>query len=137
MPTGVSVDDFIAGIEPPRRRDECAPMLDLMDRATGLRPQMWGPSIIGYGRYAYTYNSGHFGQSMLTGFSPRKAAMVVYVVVGFAAFSDQLARLGPHTHSVSCLYLKRLDRVDEGVLEDIVTNSVRAMKAKYPGWSPA
>lgn len=137
MPTGVSVDDFIAGIEMPRRRDECALMLELMGRATGLRPQMWGPSIIGYGRYAYTYDSGHSGQSTLTGFSPRKAAMVVYVVAGFAAFYGQLARLGPHTHSVFCLYLKRLDRVDEGILEEIVAKSVRAMKAKYPGWSPA
>lgn len=137
MPTGAPVDDFIAGVEPNRRREESTLMLDLMARATGLRPQMWGPSIIGFGRYAYTYDSGHSGQSMLTGFSPRKAAMVVYIVPGFAAFSGQLLRLGPHTHSVSCLYLKRLDRVDAGVLEDIVSTSVRAMQARYPDWTPA
>lgn len=137
MPTGASVAGFIAAIEPAFRRAECATMLDLMARATGLEPQMWGASIVGYGRYAYRYDSGHSGESLMAGFSPRKAAMTVYIVPGFAAFANDLARLGPHTHSVSCLYLKRLDRVDLAVLESMVGEAFRAMRGRHPDWKPA
>lgn len=134
VPTGVPVDRFIGSVEPLRRREESAAMLDLMARATGLIPQMWGPSIVGYGRYAYRYKSGHSGEHLLTGFSPRKAAMTIYIIPGFSAFDDELARLGPHERSVSCLYVKRLDQVDLSVLETIVAGSVRAMQEKYPDW---
>lgn len=136
-PTNVSVASFAAGVEPPRRREECAVMLELMARATGLEPQMWGPSIIGYGRYAYRYESGRAGEHLMAGFSPRKAAMTIYVIPGFSAFEDELSRLGLHERSVSCLYVKRLDGIDLGVLEDIVTRSVRLMKERYPDWQPA
>ena len=136
MPTGVPVEDYIAGLAPGRRRDECPPMLALMHRATSLSPAMWGPTIIGYGRYAYHYESGRKGIAQMTGFSPRKAAMVVYVIPGFGGFSEKLARLGPHEHSVSCLYIKRLDAVDLGVLEDIVSTAFSQMQAKYPDWRP-
>lgn len=135
MPTGRPVGEFIAGVEPAARRAECAVMLDLMASATGLEPQMWGPSIVGYGRYAYTYASGHSGEAIMAGFSPRKQAMTVYVMPGFSAFGDDLARLGAHTHSVSCLYLKRLDRIDLAVLEALVGSAFEAMKARYPDWS--
>ncbi len=133
-PTGVPVDEFIASVESERRRREAGVMLGLMARATGFEPVMWGPTIIGYGRYPYTYSSGHSGEWPLAAFSPRKAQMVVYVMPGFDAYASELAALGPHTHSVSCLYLKRLDAVDLGVLEAIVADSVRVMKERYPGW---
>ncbi|MFZ1682421.1 MAG: DUF1801 domain-containing protein [Rhizobiaceae bacterium] len=133
-PTGVPVEEFIAAVEPERRRREAAIMLDLMARATGFEPLMWGPSIIGYGRYPYTYSSGHSGEWPIAAFSPRKAQLVVYVMPGFDAYATELAALGPHAHSVSCLYLKRLDAVDLAVLERIVTDSVARMKERYPGW---
>lgn len=137
MPTGVPVEEFVGGVEPLRRREESAVLLTLMARATGLKPQLWGPSIVGYGRYAYRYESGHSGESLMAGFSPRRAAMTVYIVPGFAAFANDLARLGPHTHSVSCLYLRRLNRIDLAVLEAMVAKAFDAMQRRYPDWKPA
>ncbi len=131
-PTGASVEAFVDGLADVRRRDESRQLLGLMARATRLAPQMWGPSIVGYGRYRYRYDSGHSGESMLTGFSPRKGAMTVYIVPGFKPYGDLLARLGPHTHSVSCLYLKRLDKIDAAGLEKIVVASVNRMREIYP-----
>ncbi|HMQ58043.1 MAG TPA: DUF1801 domain-containing protein [Rhizobiaceae bacterium] len=131
-PTGASVEAFVDGLADVRRRDESRQLLGLMARATRLAPQMWGPSIVGYGRYRYRYDSGHSGESMLTGFSPRKGAMTVYIVPGFKPYGDLLARLGPHTHSVSCLYLKRLDKIDAAVLEELVVASVNRMREIYP-----
>jgi hypothetical protein len=95
--TGVRPEDFLATVEPERRRRESYEMLDLMGRATGLEPRMWGPSIVGYGRYAYRYDSGHSGQSFLTGFSPRKAALTVYVMPGFDKWTGWRSSAGTST----------------------------------------
>ena len=92
---------------------------------------MWGESLIGYGFYHYKYESGHEGDYFLTGFSPRKSATSIYIMPGFKQYTDQLARLGPHKHSVSCLYITKLARIDLAVLEGIVTDSVKRMKAMY------
>ncbi|MVA97582.1 DUF1801 domain-containing protein [Nitratireductor sp. CAU 1489] len=135
--TGASVEDFLSSVEQDRRRREGFDMLDLMAEATGFEPRMWGPSIVGYGRYAYRYESGHSGQSFLTGFSPRKSALTVYIMPGFGRYGDELARLGRHRHSVSCLYLANLANNDRAVLADMVRDSVSRMKAKYPDWSAA
>lgn len=121
--TGGDVDAFLAGVEPEARRRDALALRALMERVTGQPARMWGPSIVGFGRYRYRYPSGREGDMAAASFSPRKAATSVYVVDGFDAYADDLARLGPHTVGASCLYLKRLDDVDLRVLEDIVRRS--------------
>ena len=134
-PTDIPVKDFIASIENDRRREDSLALLKLMNRVTGFKPQMWGDSIVGYGRYRYKYKSGHGGEFFLTGFSPRKSAMTVYIMPGFKKYENKLAKLGKHKHSVSCLYVNRLDAVDIDILEDIIKDSIERMKTLYPDWS--
>jgi len=123
---------FLAGIENNRRATETKAVADLMQKVTGCVPQMWGDSIIGFDSYQYLRKDGSRHSFMMTGVAPRKAALTIYIMPGFAAYQDQLARLGPHRHSSSCLYITRLDRTDLAVLESIIADSVRAMRAKYP-----
>ena len=119
-PTGASVEAFLDAAEPARRRDEGHRLDALFRRVTGFEPQMWGPSIVGYGRYDYRYASGHSGSFLATGFSPRKAQLVLYILPGYADFGPILDRLGPHKKGKSCLYLTALAKVDEGALEDLI-----------------
>ena len=133
-PTAGDVTAFVASVENARRREDSATMLTLMEKITGMKPVLWGDSLIGYGQYFYTYKSGHSGNFPLTGFSPRKSATTIYIMPGFKQYGEQLERLGKHKHSVSCLYLTRLDKVDLGALEEIVADSVRRMKEIYPQW---
>ena len=130
-PTDASVDAFIAGLDNPTRRADSALLLKMFSDVTGMQPRMWGDSIVGYGEYQYKYASGRAGTFFLTGFSPRKTAMTLYVMPGFKDLGDHLARLGPHKHSSSCLYITRLARIDMTVLEEIIANSVSQMKQKY------
>jgi len=134
--TTVTPKDFIAAMEDGTRKTDAEMLLKWMSKVTGLKPKMWGPSIIGYGRYAYTYASGHSGEMCLTGFSPRKANMVVYVLPGYtsAEMTDRLARLGKHKTGQSCLYLGSLDKIDMGVLAEIVTDGVAHMRKKHQTW---
>lgn len=134
QPTDADVGAYIAAVEPARRREESETLLALMTRVTGFEPVMWGESIVGFGRYHYKYKSGREGDYFLTGFAPRKAAMTVYVMPGFKQYGAELKRLGKHRHSVSCLYLNRLDAVDLDALEEIVADSVRRMKEMYDWW---
>ena len=133
--TEISVADYIAALPDERRRSEAVAIDALFRRVTGLEPKMWGPSIIGYGSYDYTYDSGHSGTSCRAGFSPRKAALTLYVM-GEAGHSAEgaalLARLGKHTASKGCLYIKKLTDVDLGVLEELVALSWASMNAAYP-----
>lgn len=129
IPTDVDPRAFIEAVEHNGRREDALLLLDLFGRVTGYEPQMWGPSIVGYGRYHYRYASGREGEFLLTGFSPRKAAMTVYVVPGFKKYTSQLKKLGKHRHSVSCLYLGRLSGLDLGALEEMIADSVERMKA--------
>jgi len=128
---GSDVAAFIAGVSHAGRRSDAELLVTLMEKITGEPARMWGPSIIGFGQYHYAYESGREGDSMLTGFAPRKANMVVYVMPGFDGYRPALARLGKHRTGKSCLYLGRLSGVDMGVLEEIVTDSVRTMRQKY------
>jgi len=115
------VGTFLAAVPDERRRSDALALLELMGRATGQPARMWGTSIVGFGRYHYRYASGREGDAPAAGFSPRKANLTVYFPGGFAdELADDLARLGPHTTSVSCLYLKRLGDVDLEVLESMV-----------------
>lgn len=132
--TAVSVADFIAAIPDPRRREEAEVLDALHRRVTGLEPKMWGPSIIGYGSYDYTYASGHSGTSARAGFSPRKAALVFYLMGDEEAEADALfAQLGKHSRGKACLYIKKLADVDLAVLERLVGLSWESMNARYVG----
>lgn len=129
-PTKVSVAKFLAAIPDERRRADARTLLKVFRAATGLPPVMWGPSIVGYGKYHYKYASGHEGDSCITGFSPRKAAISVYIMAGFAEYGALLKKLGPHKKSVGCLYLKRLDGVDLKVLETMIRRSVADVRRR-------
>jgi hypothetical protein len=130
--TGGSVDTFMAGVDPQRRQD-CERVLLLMREATGAEPRMWGDSIVGFGTYHYRYESGREGDWFLTGFSPRKNNLTLYVMAGFDRYDDLLGRLGKHTIGKSCLHVKRLSEVDETVLRELIVASVEHMKAIHAG----
>lgn len=130
-PSAVSVDTFLAGLEPARQSDSAA-LCAMMAEITGEKPVLWGPSIIGFGSYAYRYESGHSGTSMLTGFSPRKAALTVYICSGFAGREGLLTRLGPNSTGKACLYIKKLADVDLSVLRQLIAGSVAEMRRRHP-----
>ncbi|UZN05055.1 DUF1801 domain-containing protein [Cellulomonas sp. S1-8] len=119
----LDVASFVEQVADPRRRAEAQTLVPLLERATGQPARVWGGGIVGFGRYHYRYASGREGDAAAAGFSPRKAQLTVYFPLGFDGLDDQLARLGPHTTSASCLYLKRLDAVDLDVLEEMVRTS--------------
>lgn len=128
------VEAFIAAVPSEVRRADARTVLDLMERVTGQPPRMWGPSIIGFGRYHYVYATGREGDAPAVGFSPRKAATTVYLADGFDGYQESLARLGPHSTGASCLYLKHLDAVDLDVLADLVARSYRFTTTRT--WPP-
>ena len=131
-PTKVAVDEFIAAVPDAGKRTDALVLIDLMQAVTGEPPVMWGPSIVGFGSYHYRYESGREGDSPLAGFSPRKSALVLYIVAGFEGAEPLLKKLGPHTTGKVCLYVKRLADIDLKVLRALVTASVKSLRAKYP-----
>jgi hypothetical protein len=124
-PTDVNVDAFLNGVEHPVRRADGKAVRAMMERITGEPAVMWGPSIVGFGRYHYRYASGHEGDMCRVGFSPRAANLVLYVG-GFPEYETLLATLGKHKRSKACLYLGKLADVDPEVLEEIVRRSYAA-----------
>ncbi|WP_424347663.1 DUF1801 domain-containing protein [Kocuria sp. CH-021] len=120
--TGQSVEEHLAGVTPKRRRADAERLVPLFTRVTGQPAEMWG-TVVGFGQYHYKYASGHEGDAPAAGFAARKAATTVYVYDGVDAHQENLARLGPHTTGVGCIYLKDLDAVDLEVLEQIVAAS--------------
>lgn len=130
-PTSASVTAFINGIEDSRKKSDAKKVAAMMRRATGARAAMWGPSIVGYGKYTYTNTAGKDLEFMLTGFSPRKQALTVYIMPGFAKFGALMKKLGKHKTGKSCLYIKSLSDVDEAVLEDLIVASVDDMRRRY------
>ena len=128
-PTDADVDAFVAAVEHPVRRRDAERLIDLMARVTGEQPQMWGTTLVGFGTYHYKYPSGREGDAGAAGFSPRKAATTIYFPDGVETYADLLAGLGPHTVGKSCLYVKDLDTVDLGVLEEMVRRSYTAVTA--------
>ncbi len=130
-PTDVCVADFIAAVENKRRKIDAYELLATMQEITGQPAKMWGPSIVGFGSYHYKYDSGHEGDWAWTGFSPRKANLVVYITLGFASYQPLMDRLGKYKTGKSCLYIKKLDDIDREVLMELVDSSVRDLRAKY------
>ena len=132
-PTKLSVTAFIDALTDQTKRADAKSLVKLMQSATGEKPKMWGPSIIGFGSYHYTYDSGREGNMPVAGFSPRKAATVLYIVTGFSGAEALLAKLGKHTTGKGCLYIKKLADVDQKVLEALVVKSVAARRSRHAG----
>lgn len=135
-PTELGVQDFIAAISDPHRREESVEVDAILRRVSGQEPKMWGPSIIGYGEYHYRYDSGHEGDAPRIGFSPRKAQLVLYLMGNYCARQAEadalFAKLGKHSISKSCLYIRRLAKVDAAVLEQLAKISWDSMERLYP-----
>ncbi len=129
--TDASVEDYLAGVTSDRRRRDATTVLEMMRRLTGEEPKMWGSSLVGFGSYRYRYKSGKEGEWFLTGLSPRKQALTIYIMPGFSEFDRLMQRLGKFTTGRSCLYIKKLEDIDTGVLETLIERSVAMMKARY------
>ena len=124
-----SVQAFIASVEDPQKRQDSQDLLALFSEVTGEKPVMWGDSIVGFGQYHYkSERSRQEGDWMLTGFSPRKQNLTLYIMPGFAKYQPLLEKLGKYTTSVSCLYIKRLSDVDHTVLKQLLQKSFEDMK---------
>ncbi len=128
--TKESVQGFLKKIPDEQRRKDCQVVLKLMEEVTGAKAVMWGPSIVGFGRYRYKYESGREAEWMVTGFSPRKNDLTLYIMPGFEQVPDLMKRLGKHKTGKSCLYLKKLEDVDLKVLKKLVSQSVKRLADK-------
>lgn len=126
-----SVKQFLDGIENVRRREDARAVTKMMQKITRKQATMWGSSIIGFGSYHYKYDSGREGDMFLTGVSPRKQALTLYIMPGFGEYDELLGRLGKHKTGKSCLYINKLEDVDLSVLERLISKSVRHMERKY------
>ena len=127
-PNEVSVEEFLAKVEGDDRRADCEALVKLMRGVTRKEPQMWGPSIVGFGHYRYRYESGREGDWFLCGFSPRKRDLTLYIMSGFSKQGALMKQLGKHKTGKSCLYIKSLADVDKKVLRELVKESVAYVK---------
>lgn len=127
-----SVEKFLNGVKDEQKRADCFEILKLMEDVTGAPGEMWGTSIVGFGKYRYKYASGREGDWMLAGFSPRAQNITLYIMAGFEGYADLLGQLGKHSTGKSCLYIKRLEQVDKKVLKKLVKMSVTHMKKNNP-----
>ena len=132
QPTDQSVTGFLNAVTHPTRRADGLALDALFRAVTGFSPAMWGPSIVGYGRYHYSYASGRQGDFLATGFSPRKSNLSIYIMPGYAEFGDLLTRLGKHKTGRSCLYVNKLADIDMGVLADLIRAGLRDLAAHWP-----
>ena len=123
-----SVEDFLNTIENDEKREDCFEILKIMKQAAKAEPKMWGTSIVGFGSYHYKGASGREGDWMLTGFSPRKQNITLYIMGGFDQQTDLMKKLGKHSTGKSCLYIKKLKDIDIKVLKELVTESIQMMK---------
>jgi len=123
-----SVNRFLNAIEDEAVRRDCKEIAKIMKQAAKAPPKMWGESIIGFGSYHYKYATGREGDWMLTGFSPRKQNITIYIMAGFERYEKLLNKLGKHSTAKSCLYIKKLADVDKKVLAELIVESVKIMK---------
>lgn len=131
-PTVVPVPKFIDAIEHPRKREEATRLDAIFQEITGFQPVMWGASIIGYGAYDYKYPSGRSGRFLATGFSPRKAHHVIYIMPGYRDFGPILDRLGKHKKGKSCLYINKLADIKEPVLVALIQAGLADLAKHWP-----
>lgn len=133
-PTTESVEKFLNGIADEQRRKDCFRIVEMMKAATKSEPQMWGTSIVGFGRHQYKYESGTKGEWPLVGFSPRKNDLTLYLMSGFLRYPELLGKLGKHKTGKGCLYIKKLEDVDESTLKSLIKQAVADIKQGV--WCP-
>lgn len=132
QPTDASIEDYLAAIEDPKRRQDCATLVSIMSEITGEPPVLWGTSIVGFGSYHYRYDSGREGDFMVTGFASRARDISIYLMASTDDQPTLLTQLGKHKMGRACLYIKRLSDIDLAVLRELITQSVNEMHRRYP-----
>jgi len=130
--TDQDVKEYINSLADEKKRTDSFKLIEIMSAVTGLKPYMWGPSIIGFGNYHYKYPSGHEGDAPLAGFSPRKSAISLYVASKFPERGELLKQLGKHKSAVACIYIKTLDDINTSILKKMISASARHIKKFYP-----
>jgi hypothetical protein len=123
---------FLEQVDDLQKRKDAFELVELMSEITEAPPKMWGDSIIGFGTYHYKYASGREGDFFVSGFSPRKTSLTLYIMAGFSMYPEILSKLGKFKHGKSCLYIKKLDDIDRNVLRDLIIESVSHMRLKFP-----
>ena len=126
-----SVQTFLKTVEDKQKYQDCLEILKIMRDVSGKRAKMWGTSMVGFGRYHYKYKSGHEGDWFVTGFSPRKQSLTIYIMPGFSKYKTLMDKLGKHKTAKSCLYIKRLDDVNTKVLKQLISRSIKDMQKMY------
>lgn len=129
--TEESVADFVAGVESEQKRADSLKLIELMEAASGEKAKMFGPSIIGFGKYQYKYDSGHEGEAPMIGFSPRKAAISLYVYSGSAGQDDLLPHLGKYKMGKACIYIKKLSDINLDILQELMHSSIDFVSKRY------
>ncbi len=130
-PNNQNVDDFLKKVSDPAKRKNCHRVLDIMKQITRQEPKMWGDSMVGFGNYHYQYTSGREGNWFLTGFSPRKQSLTIYIMSGFDQFEHLMSQLGKYKNSKSCLYVKKLEDIDLGILKELIAESIKLLSKRY------
>ena len=130
--TEVEVDDFLDAVPNPERQEDGRKLREMMERLSGYPAKMWGPTMVGFGRYHYRYASGHEGDMPRIAFSPRDRELVLYLCSGFPRYQELMDRLGKYKTSKACTYVKRLSDIDESALEELIVESLDEMREKYP-----
>ena len=131
-PNGASVEDYIDSRASEQQRADCQKLMALLRKLTRQAPKMWGPSVVGYGRYRYTYESGRTGEAPIAGFAIRGRELVMYLMADDDQQKGLLPKLGKHRMGKSCLYFKSLADLDVSVLEKLVAGSIAGVRRKYP-----
>jgi hypothetical protein len=127
-----SINAYLNTIEPQKKREDSFAILALMQEVSGEEPQMWGDKIVGFGHYQYKYASGREGEWFLAGFAPRKQNLTLYIMSGFDGYDELLSKLGKHSTGKSCLYIKKLDDIDQSILRQLIAQSIAHMKQTNP-----
>lgn len=130
--TDVAVKTFLNAVEHPTRRADGIALDALFRKVTGYQPRMWGDTIVGYGQYHYVYDSGREGDFLATGFSPRKANLSIYVMPGYADFTEILSRLGKHKTGRACLYVNKVADIDMDVLAELIRAGLADLESRWP-----
>ena len=130
--TDVSVIEFIEHVDNPKKREDAYRLLDIFAEVTGYEAKMWGPSIIGFGKYHYKYKTGHEGDAPLVGYSPRKAKISLYFAPGDSERDDLLKDFGKHTTGKACVYINKLADIDVEILKSLIQRSVSFLQETYP-----
>lgn len=130
-PNDLNVQEFLNRVADEKKRQDSHAILNLMKEVTGAEAKMWGPSIVGFGNYHYKYESGREGEWFLTGFSPRKQNLTLYIMPGFARYEELMKKLGKYKTGKACLYINKLEDVDLAALRELIKQSVEYLQKKY------